>query len=143
MKIYCCTCEKDMEALLVPAKEIFGTKANNLNGGYWRCVKCNSYCGTHNKGRKVLSPLGSMAGPEIRNARIRIHRILDPLWMRKNAKLTRKKVYKMLSRAIGRDYHTAELRTLEECSFIYFCCLSIYKYGFIDKKLIEEMLEKA
>jgi hypothetical protein len=53
----------------------------------------------------------------MRNARKHIHTILDPLW--KSGKMTRKKVYGEISKAVGYQYHTAEIKTLDEAREVY------------------------
>ena len=52
-----------------------------------------------------------------------IHREMDPLW--KSGVLSRKKLYAYLSTVIGRTYHTAELRTLEEAQKVYIAVESL------------------
>ena len=48
-----------------------------------------------------------------RSGRRHIHAILDPLW-RDGGKWTRSALYSEISKRIGREYHTAEIRSVEE-----------------------------
>jgi hypothetical protein len=54
----------------------------------------------------------------LKNARQHIHRILDPIW--KQGKMPRGKVYAKLAKELGiSEYHTAEIRTIEEARRVY------------------------
>jgi hypothetical protein len=44
--------------------------------------------------------------------------LIDPVW--KSGAISRGKLYKRISAAMGkRDYHTAEIRTIEEARLVY------------------------
>ena len=43
--------------------------------------------------------------------RRRIHAVLDPLW--RDHKIPRRKIYGKLSAALGHEYHTAEVNSVE------------------------------
>jgi hypothetical protein len=61
-------------------------------------------------------PLGNIPTPELRLARQKIHRLLDPLWQ--SGRFQRKQVYEHLSRRFGRQYHTAETVNIEEVEMV-------------------------
>lgn len=61
-------------------------------------------------------PLGCIVSPEIKKLRMQIHTILDPLW--KEGTLRRSEVYVYLSKELGYEYHTGEIRTVEEAERI-------------------------
>jgi hypothetical protein len=45
-----------------------------------------------------------------------IHDIIDPLW--RSGAISRKTVYQAMSERLGREYHTAEIRSLDEANAI-------------------------
>lgn len=90
---------------------------------FWVCDKCSNFVGCHHKTKNPTNPLGVIATKEIKNARIYIHAALDPLW--KDGKFTRKELYKKISNEIGYEYHTAELKTIEEARKAYRIILNI------------------
>lgn len=45
-----------------------------------------------------------------------IHDIIDPLW--RSGAISRKAVYQAMSDRLGREYHTAEIRSLDEANAI-------------------------
>lgn len=112
MTIYCTGCKKDVEARLTDGKELYPSHMNLWRLPFWRCDTCKSYVGCHHKTRDRTKPLGCLATREIIEARKRIHAILDPLW--KGSRVKRIKAYDYISKAIGREYHTGEIRSVEE-----------------------------
>ena len=114
MNIYCCGCRAYVSARRTTGKDIYPHRTDLQSRLFWRCDQCGNWVGCHRKGQ---NPLGCIPTPEIRRARMFIHNLLDPLW--KNGPLRRTDVYRMISDEIGREYHTAEIRTLEEARDIY------------------------
>jgi hypothetical protein len=122
MKIYCCECKKWVKAELITADKIYYNRPD-LGAVYmWQCPKCSSFVGTH-KNSKKHSPLGSMCDARLRNARKKIHELLDPLW--RDLKCSRKEVYKKISKEIGHEYHTGEIRSIEDAKEVYRIILRI------------------
>ena len=117
-EIYCCACQKMMEARLTNGKEIYPHRPDLADLPFWKCDACGNYVGCHHKTKDRTHPLGNIATPEIRNARQHIHRILDPLWHGKGSKF-RQEVYDRLSELVGWKYHTAKIRTIEEARSVY------------------------
>ncbi len=113
MKIYCCGCGKKVEATLVTGKETYPHRLDLYEEKFWRC-DCGLFVGVHKNSNK---PLGIIATHEIKKARSHIHKILDPIW--RKGVMTRSKVYKKISKEIGKDYHTANIRSIEEARCVY------------------------
>jgi hypothetical protein len=114
--IYCCKCGKEINARLTTGKEIYPHRNDLKKLFYWKCDICKNYVGTHKKRQDGTIPLGVIPSPEIRQARSKIHTILDPLW--KNGQIKRGNLYKKLSQKIGKEYHTAEVKSIEEVNNI-------------------------
>ena len=114
MKIYCCGCEKHVKARITCGKEIYPHRADLHDLKFWKCDICKNHVGCHaNSNNK---PLGCIATPEIKKERMRIHKIIDPLW--KNGLLSRKTLYAMISEKTGVCYHTANIKSIEQAVFI-------------------------
>lgn len=117
MNIYCCGCEKKIEARLTDGAEIYPHR-NDLHGlPFWKCDTCGNFVGCHHKTNNPTRPLGCIPTPELKKARQHIHAILDPLW--KEGKANRKEIYTKISEHMGWKYHTAKIRDLEEAREIY------------------------
>lgn len=117
MKIYCCGCGQDVDARLTNGLEIYPHRNDLGDIPFWKCDRCLNYVGTHHKTANRNYPLGNIPTPELRNARQHIHRILDPHW--KSGRIKRKECYARISKAVGYEYHTAQLKTVEEARAIY------------------------
>jgi hypothetical protein len=83
----------------------------------WICDTCKCHVGTHHKTNDPTRPLGNIPSAEIKNARIKIHELIDPVW--KSGEVPRRKVYGKLSAALGYEYHTAEIKTIDEARNVY------------------------
>ncbi len=118
MEIYCCGCQKDVEAMLTDGTEIYPHRPDLADLPFWKCITCGNFVGCHHKTNDRTKPLGCIPTPEIKNARKHIHRILDPLW--KSGRMKRGRIYGKLAKVVGRDeYHTAEIRSVEEARTVY------------------------
>lgn len=53
----------------------------------------------------------------MRNARQHIHALIDPAW--KSGVINRTNLYQHISSKIGKPYHTADIRTIEEARLVY------------------------
>lgn len=113
MEIFCTGCNVEVKARLVDANEIYG---RTYPGKFWIC-DCGAYVGTHYKTKNPTRPLGVLSTADIRKAKIHIHALIDPLW--KKGYIKRGSIYKKISKAIGYDYHTGEIRSIEEARRIY------------------------
>lgn len=117
MKIYCCGCEDDIKARLTSVVEIYPHRKDLNNIPFWRCDSCGNFVGCHHKTKNKTNPLGCIPTPEIKKARQLIHSILDPLW--KSGKISRSGIYSKISERVGKSYHTAQIRSIEEAREIY------------------------
>ena len=116
MNIYCIACDADINARLTDGKEIYPHRTDLYSLPFWKCDKCGGFVGCHHKTKNRTAPLGNIPNNEIRQARKRIHAVLDPMW--KSGNISRKDLYAILTSVIGRQYHTAELKSIEECNII-------------------------
>lgn len=129
--IYCCLCERDTHARLTTGAEVYRHRPDLADLPFWKCDRCGNHVGCHHKTKDRTRPLGVIPTKEITNARQHIHRILDPLWQsgsgNKEQKKKRKKVYALISEKLGYEYHTAEIRSVEEARKIYTIITEIKK----------------
>lgn len=80
---------------------------------FWQCPICKNFVGCHHKRKdNPFTPMGVIAGSELKKARMDLHAILDPLW--RNGVIGRKKLYKAISDFLGYEYHTGETRSLDD-----------------------------
>jgi hypothetical protein len=116
--LYCCGCQKDVPARLTDGREIYPHR-DDLHGlPFWKCDGCGNYVGCHHKTKDRTRPLGNIPTKALKNARQHIHRILDPIW--KSRRMPRGKVYAKIAEALGaEEYHTAEIRTLDDARRVY------------------------
>lgn len=115
--IFCCQCQKEVAARLTDGGEVYPHRPDLSGLPFWKCDICGNYVGCHHKTRDRTRPLGNIPTREIKRARQHIHRILDPLW--KKGRMKRGAVYGKLSKTLGHEYHTAEIRSVEEARNIY------------------------
>lgn len=116
--IYCCGCGGDVDARLTDGAEIYPHRPDLASLPFWRCDGCRNFVGCHHKTRDRTRPLGVIPTPAIKRARKDIHAILDPLWKKRGA--SRGEVYARLAKKLGiKEYHTAEIRTLDEARTVY------------------------
>lgn len=116
-EIYCCGCSADVEARLTNGREIYPHRRDLGDLPFWKCDDCGNFVGCHHKTANRTHPLGVIPTAEIREARKHIHEILDPLW--KNGRLKRTALYQMISDRIGYQYHTAEIRSIDQARDIF------------------------
>ena len=114
MIIYCCGCEKDVEARLTDGSEIYPHRPDLYALPFWKCDKRSNYVGCHHKTKNRTRPLGCIPTAEIMDARKRIHAMIDPHW--KSGRITRGKLYFELSRRLGWEYHTANIKSIDEAN---------------------------
>ena len=117
MWIYCTGCEELVDARLTGGREVYPRRPDLFRLAFWKCDTCGALVGCHHKNEKRNRPLGYLATPEIRRWRMKIHQLLDPLWQ--NGLVKRKTLYKKISRALGHEYHNAQLYDAEEAQFVY------------------------
>lgn len=115
--IYCTGCKKEVEARLTDGRERYPHRSDLADIPFWHCDTCGAWVGCHYKTAKPTTPLGYLATPEILKARIAIHNILDPLW--KNGLIKRGYAYARISKELGYNYHTGEIKTLDDARKVW------------------------
>jgi hypothetical protein len=122
-EIYCCECLCDVQAVLVCGADIYPHREDLYELPFWKCIACKNFTGCHHKTKDSTRPLGVIANKAIKRARMDIHAFIDPLW--KEQKINRVELYKRISMSIGYEYHTGEIRTLEEANRVFKVAKSI------------------
>ena len=117
MQLWCCTCGRDVQARLTSGAETYPHRPDLADIPRWICDTCKCHVGTHHKTSDPTRPLGNIPSPAIRTARIKIHELIDPEW--KSGRVSRKRLYGRLSEALGYEYHTAEIKTIDEARNVY------------------------
>ncbi|MDY3551439.1 DUF3268 family zinc-finger domain-containing protein [Gemmata sp. JC717] len=116
-KIFCCGCGDKVEARLTSGAEVYPHRADLADLPFWKCDGCGNWVGCHHKTTNRTNPLGNIPTKELKNARQHIHRLLDPLWQ--SGIFRRSDIYAKLTEHMGFEYHTAQLRTLDEARKAY------------------------
>lgn len=117
-KIHCCGCDAKVSARLTDGAEIYPHRRDLAGLPFWKCDACGNHVGCHHKTSNPTNPLGCIPTPEIKTARQHIHRILDPIW--KSGRMKRRAVYAEIAQRLGRkDYHTANIRSVQEAREVY------------------------
>jgi hypothetical protein len=127
--LYCCYCEAVVQPDLMSGEQIYPHRKDLWELPFWQCPACGNYVGCHHKTNNPLKPLGNIPSKEMRTARGHIHYILDNLW--KSGKYKRGYLYGKISHFLGYEYHTGELKTLEEARKVY----TYIKTEFYENKL--------
>lgn len=124
-QIHCCGCDREVLARLTSGTEVYPGRRDLSALPFWICDRCGNFVGCHHKTDNPTRPLGCIPTPEVKNARRHLHALLDPLWQ--TGKIGRRELYARISQETGREYHTAQLRTLEEARRVYRIGLAIAK----------------
>jgi hypothetical protein len=146
--IYCCGCQKEVEARLTSGEEIYpirnDIKFDYHNFPFWKCDTCKNFVGCHHKTKNPTKPLGCIPTKEISNARKHIHALIDPLWKNHPEKFrARGWIYNFIAKKTGKkEYHTAEIRSVEEAREIYKLCLTIKNVEDFKNCKVEEVLRQ-
>jgi len=117
MKLWCCQCQKDVEARLTNGAETYPHRPDLAELPRWICDICKCHVGTHHKTANPTQPLGNIPSNEIKKARIAIHALIDPYW--KGKRIPRGKIYAAISKHLGYQYHTGEIKTIDEAIKVY------------------------
>ena len=121
--IYCCNCKEEVDAVLVTGAGIYPHRPDLKKLPFWQCKACNAFVGCHHKTKDRTRPLGFIPSVAVKEARKKVHRIIDPLWQ--SGKISRRQLYAALSKAVGKEYHTAEIRTVEEAELVISTALAL------------------
>lgn len=114
MIIYCTGCEKDVEARLVNGAAVYPHRRDLYELPFWICDTCGNWVGCHHKTEDPTKPLGVIPTKKLKYLRRIIHDSLDPLW--KEGDWNRKTLYAHLNSELGYNYHTANIRSVEEAN---------------------------
>jgi hypothetical protein len=105
-------------ARLTDGRETYPLRSDLADLPFWTCDTCGNHVGCHHKTKDWTRPLGNIPTNEIKRARQRIHRVLDPLW--KERKIPRGKLYARIAAVLGvESYHTAEIKSIEDARTVY------------------------
>jgi hypothetical protein len=121
--IWCCACASDVAARLTTGSETYPHRPDLARVPRWKCDACGNHVGTHIKTDQPTRPLGNIPSPEIKRARIKIHELIDPVW--KSGAIKRGHLYARMSKALGYEYHTGEIKTIEDARHVYRTAASI------------------
>lgn len=110
--IYCTGCHRYTDARLTNGREVYPRSPDLRDLPFWKCDDCGNFVGCHHKTDTPTQPLGCIPTPQIKSYRQKIHAVIDPIWI--SGKWKRKAVYKAISDKLGRKYHTAEIRSVDE-----------------------------
>ena len=125
LSLWCCACSAQVSARLTNGAEAYPHRPDLAKLPRWICDGCGNHVGTHHKTSDPTRPLGNIPTDEIKNARLKIHDLIDPAW--KSGKVQRKKLYGALGRALGYEYHTAEIKSIDEARNVYRVAREILK----------------
>jgi hypothetical protein len=106
-------------------KEIYPHRPDLYSLPFWRCDACKNFVGCHHKTQNRTAPLGCIPTPELKNARMHLHALIDPIWQ--SGKMKRRAVYEAISKEVGWNYHTAKTRSVGEARAAYKAALTIAK----------------
>lgn len=125
MQIYCCECKSDMQTNLINGVIAYPHRPDLANLPFWQCPKCNNFVGCHHKTNQPTRPLGVIPNFEIKQARQKLHALIDPVW--KNKLISRTELYKLISKQLGYQFHIAEIKSMDEVDSITNIILPILK----------------
>lgn len=124
--IWCCGCGKDVEARLTDGSETYPHRKDLYELPFWKCDTCKNFVGCHHKTKNRTQPLGNIPTKALKNARQQIHKILDPIWQ--TGFMPRGGVYSLIADRMGiKQYHTAEIKTIEDARAVYLIVKGIMK----------------
>lgn len=122
-QLYCSKCNKTVQAVMVTGADIYPSRPDLAKKKFWQCPTCKNYCSYG--ALQVAIPT-----PELRDARRKIHKIIDPLW--KSGMVSRGWVYKEMSEIAGYPFHNGTLTNPGEADKMYRAALKVR-----DRALVE------
>lgn len=120
--LYCCACGTTIACELKTGREVYPHRPDLYNIKMYECPNCHNRVGVH---RGTTKALGCVPTPEIRQARMKVHALIDPLW--KSGKMKRATLYKTISDKLGYPYHTGNSKSLEELREVYKIGLELWQ----------------
>jgi len=115
--IYCCSCSTDVDARLTDGLEVYPHRKDLHKLPFWKCDTCRNHVGCHHKTASPTNPLGVIPNAEIKKARMHLHALIDPAWQ--SGSFKRGALYAKITNKLGYQYHTAEIRSVDEARKIY------------------------
>ena len=137
MLIYCCKCNREVNAELTKGNIIYPHRPDLYSKNFYTCPHCKNYVGCH---PGTTRPLGVIPTPEIRIARHRLHVFMDPLW--RNKQISRMKLYKLISKELGYTFHVGNIKSVSDCFMIYDIVERIKNDLEIGKLKVDKKFEK-
>ena len=116
-RIHCCGCSGVVDARLTDGVEIYPHRTDLQSLPFWVCDACRNFVGCHHKTQNRIAPLGCIPTPELKDARKQLHALIDPIW--RSGKMKRRELYAAIGRDLGLEYHTADIRTMDEARAVY------------------------
>lgn len=116
-QLWCCACRAYVDARLTDGREVYPHRPDLADLPRWKCDGCGNSVGTHHKTDEKTRPLGNIPSPELKRARMHIHDLIDPAW--KSKKVKRGKLYAEIGSRLGYEYHTGEIKTIDEARRVY------------------------
>jgi len=89
-------CESGHPAELVNGQTVYPQRPDLYEKAFWLCRPCRAWVGVH---RGTTRPLGTLAGPEVRRARLEAHDVFDLVW--KSGIRRRNAAYAALAEHLG------------------------------------------
>ncbi len=112
MKIFCCGCNKDVEARLTSGAEIYPKRPKLTEKPFYKCDGCGNYVGCKHESAGRGVPSGTIATPQIRQVRQDLYKALEPLC---GDFERRKAIYARLGKALKmKEYSTAKVNNLSQ-----------------------------
>ncbi len=100
-------------ASLVTGEAIYPHHPDLHSQRFWQCSPCHAYVGCHKPNKRLgfdgTQPLGRLANPELRKAKVNAHAAFDSLW--RNGSMDRNRAYAWLAGELGigvEDCHIGE-----------------------------------
>ena len=112
MKVYCCGCKKEVEAVQVYGIKLFPNKPMLYKKVFWHCPNCKCFVNSDHK--DAHSPLGTLADSKLRTLRKEIRTILNNLSKYGEFKLP--VLYKYMDKKTGKPFNVSHLNTYEEAN---------------------------
>lgn len=114
-----------MQTNLINGVIAYPHRPDLANLPFWQCPKCNNFVGCHHKTNQPTRPLGVIPNFEIKQARQKLHALIDPVW--KNKLISRTELYKLISKQLGYQFHIAEIKSMDKVDSITNIILPILK----------------
>lgn len=121
--IWCCGCSAEVQARLTDGLEVRPAYPQEAGLPFWRCDTCGNFVECLYRTKDRTRPRGNIPTPELKQARLHISSLLDPMWKTRgeaaNWTEQRRVLYSAISERIGREFHVGEIKTIEEAREAY------------------------